>query len=142
MIHYVEYGILYGLKCGEFIFLTMYLFYLNIYIDNMFNKNKYINLYQTIIKDIRMKQKNNSEDNDFFCEYGGDIMEHIKGVTGYVSYILMCREHGIKPKPMAKNIRKFCQCLDKMSNVNGLETIESIANFPYIDKNQNHRCKK
>ena len=35
-----------------------------------------------------MKQKNDSENNDFFCEYSGDIMEHIKGVTGYVSTYL------------------------------------------------------
>ena len=89
-----------------------------------------------------MKQKNNSENNDFFCEYSGDIMEHIKRVTGYVSYILMCREHGIKPKPMVKNIRKFCQCLDKMSNINGLEIIDSIAGFPYIDKKRNHKYKR
>ena len=89
-----------------------------------------------------MKQKIYSDNNDFFCEYIGDIMEHIKGVTGYVSYILMCREHGIKPKPMVKNIRKFCQCLDKMSNINGLEIIDSIAGFPYIDKNRNHKYKR
>ena len=50
MIHYVESGILYGLKCGEFIFLIMYLFYLNIYIDNIFNKNKYINYIRQLLR--------------------------------------------------------------------------------------------
>lgn len=88
-----------------------------------------------------MEQQINSEDKGFFCEYSKNIMEYINGVTDYVKYMIMCREHGIKPKPMAKDIRKFCLYLDKMSNINGLETIDSIASFPYIDKKRNHRCK-
>ena len=89
-----------------------------------------------------MEQQINSEDKDFFCEYSGNIMEHINEVTDYVTYMLMCREHGIKPKPMAKDIRKFCLYLDKMSNVNGLEIIDSIADFSYMNRKQNHKYKK
>lgn len=80
-----------------------------------------------------MEQQINYEDKDFLYEYSENIMEHINEVTDYVTYILMCREHGIKPKPMAKDIRKFCLYLDKMSNVNGLEIIDYIASFPYMN---------
>lgn len=81
-----------------------------------------------------MKQKITSEDKDFFCEYGGNIIEYMNGVTDYVIYLLICREHGIKPKPMTKDIRKFCCYLDKMSNIDGLEVIDSIADFSCINK--------
>lgn len=76
-----------------------------------------------------MEQKITSKDKDFFCEYGGNIIEYMNGVTDYVIYLLMCREYRIKPKPMGKDIRKFCQYLDNISNVNGLKTLDSIANF-------------
>ena len=66
----------------------------------------------------------------------------MNGVTDYVTYLLICRDHGIKPKPMTKDIRKFCRYLDKMSNINGLEIIDSIANFSCINKKQNHKYKK
>lgn len=89
-----------------------------------------------------MQQELTTEDKNFFFEYSGSLVQYMNGVSDYVKYLLMCREYGIEPEPMGQGMRKFCRYLDKMTNSNGLETIDSIACFSFIDAKQNHRYKK